>query len=307
MNIIYPTNDELKSLEDSAVAFAIRAKDLLEKNLGNKKIKYKGDGFSNPVTNVDLEIEKYLRSEILKRFPHHTVIGEEYKNDTSKYSDFIWIIDPIDGTSNFVAGLSIYSISIGLFFKGDPIVGVMFSPFENIGGGIYHSRRGGGSFLEGNKLAVMNIGQPVSSNLIGIPLGYRRAGLFGKRTYDIGNVRITGSISVEMLMVARGVFQHSFFSHPKIWDVAAGIVIVREAGGEILRFKNNHWEPLGNFTDDLLKEPGEGYLEGLRNWSHPLLVGNAGLLEYITAKGDDAKISLKSGIVQMKKLFHKFI
>ena len=307
MNIVYPTNDELKSLEDSAVAFAIGAKDLLEKNLGNTSVKYKGDGFSNPVTNMDLEIEKYLRAEILKKFPDHTVIGEEYKNDASEYSDFIWVIDPIDGTSNFVAGLSIYSISIGLLYQGDPVVGVMFSPFDNTEGGIYHSRKGGGSFLAGNKLEVMNIREPISSNLIGLPLGYRRVGLFSKRAFDIGNVRITGSISVEMLMVAGGVFQHSFFSHPKIWDVAAGIIIVREAGGEILRFKNGEWKPLGNFIDNLLKEPGEGYLEGLRNWSYPLLVGNAGLLEYITIKGDDAKISFKSGIVQMKKLFGKFI
>ena len=59
LNFAYPTNDELKSLEDSAVAFAIGAKDLLQKNLGNTNVKYKGDGFSNPVTNVDLEIEKY--------------------------------------------------------------------------------------------------------------------------------------------------------------------------------------------------------------------------------------------------------
>ena len=307
MNIVYPTSDELKSLEDSAVAFAIGAKNLLEKNLGHTSVKYKGDGFSNPVTNMDLEIEKYLRTEILRKFPNHTVIGEEYKNDASEYSDFIWVIDPIDGTSNFVAGLSIYSISIGLLYQGDPVVGVMFSPFDNTGEGIYHSRKGGGSFLAGNKLEVMNIREPISSNLIGLPLGYRRVGLFGKWAFDLGNVRITGSISVEMLLAVGGVFLHSFFSRPKIWDVAAGIIIVREAGGEILRFKNGEWKPLGNFIDNLLEEPGEGYLEGLRNWSYPLLVGNAGLLEYITIKGDDAKISLKSGIVQMKKLFGKFI
>ncbi len=307
MNIAYPTNDELKSLEDSAVAFAIGAKDLLQKNLGNTNVKYKGDGFSNPVTNVDLEIEKYLREEILKKFPDHAVIGEEYKNDASEYSDFIWVIDPIDGTSNFVAGLSIYSISIGLFYQGEPVVGVMFSPFDNTGEGIYRSRRGGGSFLAGNKLEVMNITEPISSNLIGLPLGYKGIRLFGNRTYGVGNVRITGSISVEMLLVARGVFQHSFFSHPKIWDVAAGIIIVREAGGEILRFKNGEWNPLGNFMDNLLEKPGEGYLEGLRNWSYPLLVGNAGLLEHITTKGHDPNISLKSGIVKMKKLLGKFI
>ncbi len=307
MNIVYPTNDQLKSLEDSAVDFAIGAKGLLEKNLRNKSVTYKGDGFSNPVTSVDLEIEKYLREKILKKFPDHTVIGEEYKNDASEYSDFIWVIDPIDGTSNFVAGLSIYSISIGLFYQGEPVVGVMFSPFDNTGEGIYHSRRGGGSFLAGDKLEVMNTQEPISSNLIGLPLGYRRSGLFGGKGYDVGNVRITGSISVEMLMVAKGVFQHSFFSHPKIWDVAAGIVLVREAGGEVLRFNNSEWKPLGNLMDNLFEEPGEGYLQGLRNWSYPLLVGNAGLLEYITTKGDDAKISLKSGIVKMKKLFGKFI
>ena len=284
--------------------FANGAKNLLEGNLWNTSVNYKGDGFSNPVTAVDVGIEEYLRVEILNRFPNHMVIGEEHEKASGEYSDFIWIIDPIDGTSNFIAGLPIYSISIGLFYRGNPIIGVMFSPLEKMDVGIYRSRIGGGSFVGSNKLAVMDEKQPGASKLIGLPGGYKNTHMFRGKAYNIGNARVTGSITFEMLMVAKGVFQYSFFSNPKIWDVAAGIVMVKEAGGEILVFKNYSWNPLENFMDDFSGNPGEGYLVGLRNWSRPLLAGNADLLKYITDKNSDTKMGLKSGINQLKKLFN---
>ena len=289
----------LKELEDASVRLSTGASLILKEYVpGNVEVKYKDEGCTNPVTEIDLRIEDYLRNEISKEFASHAVLGEEHDRGLNDRSDFVWVLDPLDGTSNFAAGLLMYSISIGLLFKGIPVVGSIFSPSTLTEGATFHARSGGGAFIDDNHVSVSGISEPSNAGLIGVPAGYRNSQFFKKHMNGIkGNIRITGSITHEMLMVASGVFQLSIFGRPRIWDVAAGTVIIKEAGGEVLRNNNRVWEPLDSFSGKK-GNSGEGTLRGLRNWGFPLLVGNEALLYYVTHKPEQKNSTSFSDRVQ---------
>ena len=280
----------LRELETASIHLARGAGALLARyKSGDIEVDYKGSGLSDPVTEADLRVEEYLRDQISREFPGHGIIAEEsdgYGNDSS---DFTWVIDPLDGTANFVWGVPLYAISIGLLYKGVPLVGSLFLPHTLAGDGVYHARVGGGAYAGKDLLKAVPASSSRLSGLAGLPASYLRTVSFKKHRgksgdkRGLGEIRVTGSIACEMVMVATGVLQYSLFMASRIWDVAAGVVLIREAGGEVLEWREGEWRPFADFVISS-QQVGISSSQGLRSWGAPLLVGGVGIVADIASR-----------------------
>lgn len=290
MNTNIPEEPILKELAAASVRLARGAGTVLQRfHPGGTHVEYKGKEATDPVTEADLRVEEYLREEISREFPDHGIVGEESTESGADDADFMWALDPLDGTANFAAGVPLYAVSIGLLYKGVPIAGSLFLPNTFAGDGVYHARVGGGAFVDGDPLMVVSNSSPQPSGLAGFPASYGRV-FSSKKVRDVreskkslGEVRIMGSIACEMVLVASGVFQYSFFTGSHIWDVAAGVVLVREAGGEVLEWRRGQWTPIRDFVVTPQK-PDEGRSQAFRRWGAPLLVGAPDIVTYIASR-----------------------
>ena len=286
MNIDIPDEPVLKELADASIRLARGAGEvLLRYQPGATRVDYKDKGETDPVTEADLKIEEYLREEIAREFPDHGLVAEESDAAAgAQDADFVWVIDPLDGTANFAAGVPFYAVSIGLLYRGSPVVGSLFLPHSFAGEGVYHARTGGGAFVEDEPLRVSSGPFPKSSGLAGVPAGYAWAfSLKRGRGRVPGETRTMGSIACEMVLVAKGVFQYSIFGGSRIWDVAAGVVLAREAGGAVVEWRGGEWRPLQKFEGSP-RDGDEGPQQALRRWSAPLLVGGPEAVNYLSPR-----------------------
>ena len=228
--------DYLREIEAAAIGMAREAGQILQcyfqKTL---KVSYKDTAMRNPVTEADQDSQTFLKSAINRQFPSHGIVAEEdIGGDTSIAPDFLWIIDPLDGTTNFIRGLPIYACSIGVLYKGEPVVGALFVPWPNEQKGlILHSRQGAGSFIENSPIKIAELSAYRGLQLAGFPasLGLRYS-LSHRTGNTASDARTTGSIAYELAMVSQGIFEYTLHTNPRIWDVAGGIAILIEAGGE---------------------------------------------------------------------------
>ena len=285
MNISIPEEPILKDLAAASVRMARGAGVVLQRyQSGGTRVDYKGKEATDPVTEADLMVEEYLRGEISREFPDHGIVAEESAEAVVADADFMWAVDPLDGTANFAAGVPLYAVSIGLLYKGVPVVGSLFLPSTFAGDGVYHARVGGGAFVEGEPLKVVSSSLPHPSGLASIPGSYGRGFSFKReKGKSLGDVRIMGSIACEMVLVASGVFQYALFTGSHIWDVAAGVVLIREAGGEVLEWKRGRWRPFQDFAVTP-KETDEGRSQAFRRWGAPLLAGAPGIVRYLDSR-----------------------
>lgn len=191
------------------------------------------------VTEIDLQVEREFRALIAERFPDHTVLGEEGGDtgDTSvSTSRYRWIIDPIDGTTNYAHGLAIFCVSIALEVDGRTALGVVYDPMA---GELFTAERGGGARLNGEPIRVTacdSIGDALLCT--GFPYtvrekpGHLIAG-FAEFLRVSQAVRRLGSAALDLCYVAAGRFDGFYEEALKSWDVAAGALIVEEAGGRV--------------------------------------------------------------------------
>ena len=282
MSASIPDGSVLRELEAAAVRLARGAGAvLLRYQPGGTRADYKGKDGNDPVTEADLRVEEYLREEISREFPEHGMVAEESAEATGvDDADFLWAVDPLDGTKNFVAGLPFYAVSIGLLYRGMPVVGSLFLPSTFAGEGVYHARAGGGAFAEETPLRVNPNALPEPSGLASLPASYGRGfASKGKGRRGLGEMRTMGSIACEMVLVARGVFQVAVFTGSHIWDVAAGVVLIREAGGDVLEWRRGGWRRLQEFV----ARDGERGAQALRRWRAPLLAGNPGMVDHLAS------------------------
>lgn len=237
----------------------------------------------DPVTEADKESERFLKEEIARYFPQHSVIGEEGPLVEGGESEFVWILDPLDGTANFIHGLPLFCVSIGVLWHGRPVVAAIYAPFGlSLGGGVYHARLGGGTFFNDKAISVIQSPEPGQGQLSGLPGHYFWHFRLNKNfRRGPGQVRSLGSIALEMALVASGILQYTVFATPKIWDVAAGALLVQEAGGTALvkRGKDGPWQALESFATDA--NPSGGSLERLRTWESPVIAGNSQIASFV--------------------------
>ncbi len=262
---------ELEDIERRAVDFARKAGEILLSHFRKPlEIEYKSDGRRDPVTQADRESEDWLRSAIAEAFPDHGIVGEENPNSEHGSAEFVWVLDPLDGTTNFLNGLPVFATSIGVLHHGRPVVAAIFVPGPDAGS-VIHARRGGGAFQDGRPIAVTPNSEPERGRLTGMPSYYWRMwGFKDGLRMRLGEIRSLGSIAYEMALVARGSMQLCLFAQPKIWDVAAGILLIQEAGGRVLekRARRARWSPFSVFGNESVT------LDELHDWRSAILAGS---------------------------------
>jgi myo-inositol-1(or 4)-monophosphatase len=200
------------------------------------------------VTEVDLACERMCRETIAERFPDHEVLAEELGGELSdgSRSAFRWVFDPLDGTTNYAHGLPIYCSSLALQIDGRADVAAIYDPTRKE---LFTAERGEGSYLNGKALQVSSTATLIDSLLVtGFPYSVHEesgelVALFG---YFLGRaraVRRLGSAALDFGYVAAGRFEAFWEQHLKPWDVAAGALIVEEAGGRVTGMDGGPFDP----------------------------------------------------------------
>jgi len=191
------------------------------------------------VTKTDREVEDYLSDEIRKKYPSHTIVGEE-TGTTEGTGEFAWFIDPIDGTTSFVHDQPFFSVSIGLKRNGEAVAGVVNAPRL---GEIYHAVKGGGAFRNGERISVSRrdrlLDAVLSTGFACVRAGMERNNLplFCALVPKTRDVRRFGSAAIDLSYVACGRLDGYWELFLQPYDVAAGELIVRETGGEVCDFE----------------------------------------------------------------------
>ena len=279
-------DEQLQEIETAAIALAWGAGRILSGQFGKQlSIEYKDKNQLDPVTSADKATQEYLVKEIARLFPSHGILGEEGSDETDPTGpapDFLWVLDPLDGTTNFLNGLPVYASSIGVLHRGRPVAGALYIPWPSPGGGfVLHCRRGGGSkftLSEGaasEPVAVYASEKPVGNRLIGLPGFFVQTTKFGKPVgRNPGELRTTGSIAYELAMTACGVLQYAIIGAPRMWDMLAGVIAVQEAGGTVMTRlgKEKQWSPMDSLVPTWEEKPPT--LKELRQWVAPLVAGN---------------------------------
>jgi len=273
----------LAEIETMAVELARLAGAEIENTLGKvMAVEYKGGAaeaeaalLRDPVSEVDRNVETLIRARLADRFPGHDILGEESEERPGRESDFVWAIDPIDGTTNFVNGFPLFAASIGVLHRHVPVAGALWcSASHKLRTGVYHARAGAMLRFDGEELA--HAARPgVRRWLAGEPEATPTQGL----PWD---VRKTGSAAIECAFVAAGLLRVARFAAPNVWDVAGGMVLVRAAGGVILTRGERDWEDFERF--EVVAHSPEA-LADLRHWRAPLIVGQRDAAALLAAGG----------------------
>ncbi|MDR2436580.1 MAG: inositol monophosphatase [Endomicrobium sp.] len=219
---------------NTALAAAKAGADVLLSHYnGILNIEYKGE--TDPVTQADKNAQKAVIKVIKDVFPQHGVLAEEEGvKETNK--DYCWIIDPLDGTVNFVHGIPMFCVSIGLKYKDDIIAGIIYAPLMRE---VFMAEKGKGSWLNGKKIEVSKNKDIIKSLAgTGFPYYFRKDSKrvmknFYNIVHETQGVRRLGSAALDLAYVACGRFEFFWEEGLKPWDIAAGILIVKEAGGTI--------------------------------------------------------------------------
>ena len=267
-----------QEIETAAAQLARGAGDILAGHFGRQMaIEYKDESERDPVTEADKASQEYLVREISQRFPSHSILGEEDSDESETPSaDFLWVLDPLDGTTNFLNGFPVYAASIGVLHQGRPLAGALFIPWPGPDGGfVLHCRRGGGCFAGEEPVAVYQSDEPVNNRLVGLPGYFAQSTKFGSGLRGkSGELRTTGSIAYELAMTACGVLQYAIIGAPRMWDMLAGAQAVQEANGTVMTRLNRskHWHPMESLVPTWEEKPPS--LKELRRWVAPLVAGN---------------------------------
>jgi myo-inositol-1(or 4)-monophosphatase len=200
-------------------------------------------GFNDYVTVVDKLAEEEIISVIRKAFPEHTILGEETGVHTG--NDYEWIIDPLDGTTNFIHGFPQFAVSIGVLYKGQIEHGVIYDPLSQ---DLYTASRGAGAQLNGKRLRMSNL-KGFEEALIGSSFPSRDAvekskddfiHTFKKIFTQCSDIRMIGSAALNLAYVASGRLDGFWEAHLHPWDIAAGVLMVKEAGGYVSDFQGQN-------------------------------------------------------------------
>jgi len=247
---------------------------LLEQRRTGYRVQFKGE--IDLVTNADRRSERTVVSILQSHFPDHQILAEEGSTGGSS-PRYRWIVDPLDGTTNFAHGYPHYAVSIALEIAGSLAVGAVYDPNLDE---MFHAQAGAGAFLNGQPINVSNTDQVLRSLLCtGFP--YDRSLLNGSLRHwqyfarRAQGVRRDGSAALDICYVAAGRFDAFWEDHLFPWDVAAAALIVQEAGGMVTDY--------GGSTMDLLG----GEVVASNGHIHPAMLGGLGRKEGTTRRSRD--------------------
>ncbi|MBI4056299.1 MAG: inositol monophosphatase [Elusimicrobia bacterium] len=240
------------------------AGNLIEKNLGKTSYRYKGR--ANLLTQIDEQAQSIALKNITHFFPEHNYMAEEQaiKNNGSEYT---WVIDPLDGTTNYAHGCPMACISIGVCQEAQVIMGGIYDPFRKE---LFWAEKGKGAFLNGVRYRTSKVSTVEEALLLtGFP--YDRAEksryyinfyrVFMEKCHD---VRRSGSASLDLAWVSCGRGDGFWEFKLNAWDVAAGKLLVEEAGGKVTDFQGKPWERIEKFGAQTLATNGKIHSEMLK-------------------------------------------
>ncbi|MFW6123715.1 MAG: inositol monophosphatase family protein [Acidobacteriota bacterium] len=216
---------------------------LLRNLTSEREISFKGE--VNLVTNFDKRSQDIIHKSILRDFPEHNIIAEEGLKD-EKDSQFKWIIDPIDGTTNYAHKFPVFCISIAVTKRNETLVGLVFDPMRNE---LFTAIKGQGAFLNNQSIRVSSIEELDKSLLAtGFPYDIRESELnnldhFANFAVKSQAIRRCGSAALDLCYVACGRVDGFWELKLSPWDTAAGALIVKEAGGCVTDFFNHKFSP----------------------------------------------------------------
>ena len=235
------------------IATAKKAGNILIKNFGQiKKVEIKESG--EPLTIADLKSEEFIISRISDIYPKHGIISEEGQN-RNKNSDYIWFVDPLDGTTNYYHNVPFFCVSIGLEYKGQPVLGVVYDPIKME---MFSAVVGRGAYLKSKKITVSTNNKLRKSIIAaGFPSdkssGNEVIRNFANIWKKCEGFRRDGSAALDLCYVASGRYDGFWELNLKPWDTAAGMFILQEADGLITDILGNDYNI---FMDSIVASNG---------------------------------------------------
>jgi len=249
-----------QNLLEFAIKTAKKAGKIVMKNF-EKPVVQEPKGIRDVVTKYDRASEEFIVGEIKKHFPDHEILGEEgglrhiTKQKNAKNSDknfkhnsaikhkdsYLWLVDPIDGTKNFARKLPMFAVSIGLYKNGEPLMGVVYNPYMK---DLFYAEKGKGAYRENLVTKKHRIHVTKTKRIVDAVFAtgfhpedaYLNLPIFADITYKSFATRRTGSAAIDICFTACGIFDGFWEYHLKPWDIAAGNLILQEAGGKFTNF-----------------------------------------------------------------------
>ena len=235
---------DLDRIQRTAIAAAYKGAEALRASFG-KLTEIRKKGAIDLVTEADIASERAIIQTLRHAFPEHAVMAEE-SGETAGDGDCLWIIDPLDGTTNFAHQVALFAVSIAFAHQGRLALGVVFNPLS---GELFSAVEGQGASLNGRPIRVSPVTELGESLLVtGFPYNFADAmpslmGRFARCLKASQGVRRLGAAALDLCYVAAGRFEAFWEENLKPWDTAAGVVIVREAGGIVTDFSNRPFAP----------------------------------------------------------------
>lgn len=228
-----------KGFLETAVKAALLAGEVVMRNLGGlSPSDVQAKRAADFVTRADRESEQAIKSAISRSFPGHSFLAEESAGQPGQ-SEYRWIIDPLDGTTNFIHGFPVFAISVALEHRGEVIAGVVLDPSREE---LFTAEKGKGAFLNSRPLSVSPVAS-MADSLITTGFPFRKKDLVDvyldafKRVFlRVSGIRRAGAAAIDLAYVAAGRCEGFFEIGLSPWDIAAGDILIREAGGVISDF-----------------------------------------------------------------------
>lgn len=194
-------------------------------------------------TKYDKFVDKLIIKKIVQKYPHHSLLTEE-SGLLKRNSEWLWIVDSLDGTVNFASGNPLFSVCLALLHKNKLLMGIVYSPIIKE---FYFAEKGKGAFLNNKKIRVSTIKDLQKSYIFlceGGDKNRQRTGKILTKIYPkVTDIRKLGSAGLETAWVALGRGDAYITTQIESWDVAAGVLLVGEAGGKVTDFKGRPWRP----------------------------------------------------------------
>ena len=233
------------------------------KTFHGKTVETRVKGKRNLVTEADLLSERKILDIINAEFPSHGILSEE-AGASREGAEYIWIIDPLDGTNNFYFGIPLFCVNIALARRGEVVLGVTYDPTRNE---TFYSVKGKGAHLNGRKIKVSAV-KTLDQASVGVDLGYN-----AERSRDLLDIatglwpqihclRLTGSSALGLAYVACGRFSLYFHKYLYPWDTASGLLLISEAGGEVVRYDGKQ----ADIDDTAVIASNPALLKEFLNW-----------------------------------------
>lgn len=194
------------------------------------------------VTEADKASEKLIVDGIHAAFPDHSILSEESGMEGTSGAEWLWVIDPLDGTTNFDHGLPVFSVSVALQHNGKTVVGVVYAPYL---GEMFSAMKGNGAYLNGQPIQVGHNSE-LGTMVVATGMPYDRdrhpdnnLDNISRVCFRVRGTRRMGSAAIDLAYTAAGFYDAYWELNLNLWDVAAGILLVQEAGGTVRSLREN--------------------------------------------------------------------